>query len=175
MENLGRKITSHFKLRSAENPAYDPSRRIALRAPQPVSDTGRALLRPAIQDSRWRSAGRARCGLVLQVFAGAVGLSQVLAKQGLQTEVPYEAFPAGGYIPQVDLSRKEVFEELLDLCKTGIYSYVHFGLACSSWFIIQQLNGGSRSRAEVKGNGSNPKEVVPGSAGRSTRQGAGFR
>ncbi len=98
--------------------------------------------------------------LFLEVFAGAGGLSAALCREGLSVETPIEAHPEHGYIKEFDLLEQTTFDWLLVCIERGSFKYVHFGLPCSSWSIIQRLNGGTRTEAAPEGSGHIQKECV---------------
>ena len=52
----------------------------------------------------------------------------------------------------MDLDRKEVFADLLVSVRQGRYSYVHFGLPCTSWGLAGILSGGYRRKHRLYGD-----------------------
>ena len=157
---LGQKKLKCFWLESAENPSDDPSRYVALRKQKELSGASERLILPEAQDLRDVAfCRRRRPGLVLEVFAGRGRLSQAIAAGGLPVDTPIEAYPVEGYIAQHDLLCEDVFLWLEKVCAAGQYDYVHFGFPPSSFSIIQQLNGGSRTEADPAGDGTQLSEV----------------
>ena len=66
-----------------------------------------------------------------------------------------EAYPSKGIdIAAHDISRPGVILALESNIKAGCFSYIHFGLPCTSWSSMQMMNGGSRRSWIPEGDGS---------------------
>ena len=157
---LGQKEMKLFWVASKENPADDPSRDVPLRRPRSLPSS----LAPLVLGERTTTATGCRGArhpdcYCLELFSGRGGLSAALSKKGLGVGTPYEAFPAAGrYVAHFDLDNDDVYYALVDCVKAGKYWYLHFGIPCSSWSCLQQLNKGTRSLDRPAGNGTLERE-----------------
>jgi hypothetical protein len=69
-----------------------------------------------------------------------------LLREHIDTDIPVEAFPEGGrYRPLHDLGRHATVELYRNRIREQVYRYIHFGIPCSRFSQIQNLNGGDRS------------------------------
>jgi hypothetical protein len=123
----------------------------ALWAPTPAAD-GRSTQRQdddATSPHRWRAR---------EYYAGAGGLTSALGKRDIEAE-GFEAYPPQGYDRSMDLERDEVVRREVNDIENEKVDYSHFGITCSSWGILNNLNGGTRSIATPYGDGTVPREV----------------
>ena len=75
---------------------------------------------------------------------------------------PFECYTPLGYNPSFDLEVDHVHAQVLAQIDAGTYSYIHFGIVCTSWGPAGRLSGGNRridcvlespdSKREVRGN-----------------------
>ena len=74
---------------------------------------------------------------------------------------PMEAFPSPGiHILEQDLEYDATYTKLLQECSDGLYTYVHFGLVCTTWSSLWRWNTQcTRTTSNPLGDGSNLKEV----------------
>jgi len=81
---------------------------------------------------------------VREAFAGCAKLSYALLEHGLLVRRPLEAYPRKGlYVRSDDLDRLEVRNCLKREIRSGVYSYLHFGIPCTSWANANRLNRGT--------------------------------
>ena len=64
------------------------------------------------------------------------------------------------YVPLHDLDRPSVVSTLLRLIYRGKYYYIHFGMPCSSFSLLQNLNKGTRSTLRPQGDDSLEREKL---------------
>ena len=159
---LGQKQICQFWLESEDNPADDPSRHAPLRRPVEPSPVFQHLLIPELPYDRSASGPcDSTKPLCLETFAGRAGLSKALVKAGLPVDTPLEAYPnKGTYIPLHDIGRPEVASRLKRGIDNGEYSYIHFGLPCSSFSSLRRLSGGTRRKGREEGDGTSEKEII---------------
>ena len=153
---------AQFWLPSAQNPSDDPSREVPLRKPKVATGVVARLITPGRTADGCSSSGpHNQRWLVLEVFSGCGRLSAKLANAGLGVAPPLEAYPAKGvYVRASDLLDNDTFDKLLREFSSGAYFYVHFGMPCSSYSILQALNGGTRCSEHPEGDGSLDRENV---------------
>jgi hypothetical protein len=110
---LGRKQLVQFYLRSKENPADDPSRKVALRVPKAPSPDIAKLLRPhrtlSVKGNKGVHAPHRLCK---EIYAGCGNLSKHLEHIGLGVGEPVEAYPNGLYLRASDLDLEENVKRL---------------------------------------------------------------
>jgi len=161
---FGRKRLLQFWLSTHENPADEPSRHKPVRQPkQVVSSVVSNLITPQRTPHKLSKKGPCRDKFFcLEVFAGMGMLTKALEAQGLGVGIPMEAFPSGSvYVPLHDLSDSAVVSHLFHNISQGVYYYVHFGLPCSSWSILQSLfNDGTRTRERPEGTQELEREIL---------------
>ena len=160
---LGQKQVCQFWLGSGDNPADDPSRHAPLRRPvEPSPDFEHLLVLNTFSSDRSASGPSGPTEpLCLETFAGCAGLSKALVKAGHPVDTPLEAYPSKGvYIPLHDLLRPEVARRLKQGIDNGEYSYIHFGLPCSSFSSLRRLSGGTRRKGNGEGDGTDGKELI---------------
>ena len=154
----GKKLVQ-FYINTLKNFSDDPSRHVDLR------------------DSPFRGSPGdlpegSRCGnsrrddllsgfLCLELFGGAAGLTSALQAEGLPCGVPYDCYPKKKlYLRDHDLTRPEVADRIVAECERGAYFYVHLGIVCSSFTLLTNLNGGTRTLQRPEGTGTNLKEEI---------------
>jgi hypothetical protein len=157
---VAQKYLAQFWLPTDKNYGDYPSRGKEPPAPLPVRKELQRLCRP---ERAWSGRGlrgsRSLNCFGLEVFGGEGGLSRALNKLGFEMDLPLEAFPAlGGYRPEHDLRRGVVRKNLRVKITGGTYRYVHFGIPCTRFSRIQQMNGGSRSKANPAGDENDPRD-----------------
>lgn len=64
------------------------------------------------------------------------------------------------YVAEHDLLIPKVVALLEKQIIAGVYYYVHFGLPCSSFSLLQNLNGGTRTALHPEGDGSLERENI---------------
>ena len=99
--------------------------------------------------------------LCLEIVSGVGRLTAATKRLGLGVGEPFEAFPAKKlYLACVDfLLPQNVERLLLELCSC-CHFYIHFGMPCSSFPILQNLNHGTRSLENPGGDGTLSTEVL---------------
>ena len=157
---LGNKRLVQFWLASADNPSDDPSRDKPLRRPCLPSKLVARLVLPQRTPPR-TCVGRWLNKLCLEVFSGCGRLSKALKNVNLGVGEPWEAYPKKGvYLDHFDLLNKNNVKRLYREILEGAYFYIHFGMPCSSFSVLQNLNGGTRSLACPEGDSSLDREVI---------------
>lgn len=124
-----------FYVPTKENPAHDPIRAAPLRRALVLPARLRHLI-IAERTASTRSCARHRnkAVLCLEVFSGAGNLSKEMETQGFGVATPMEAFPSPGvHILEQDLEYYATYTKQLQECSDGLYTYVPFGLVCSTW------------------------------------------
>ena len=101
-----------------------------------------------------------RGGHCLEVFAGHGGLTAAWRAGGIPALDPLEAYPGGVYCPTDDLLSQGVVQRLHDLISSRRVYYVHFGTPCSSFSVLNHLNGGTRCQERPEGTGVLETEVL---------------
>ncbi len=158
----GRKCLDNLHVRSADNPADDPSRFAQLRVRAEPEAWMVPLFCPSARS--WsvarRSAPATRA--CLEIFAGRAGLSSALQRQGLQVLTPMEAYPVVGkkvqYVSLRDIMNPEVLTNVRCSIRDGEVVYTHFGLPCKTWAAAGRLNHGTRRKGQELGDGSLARE-----------------
>ena len=157
----GKSITQ-FWLPSEDNPADDPSRFKEIRAPVIGEEGPSGLLLPERTPSASSTKGPHRQGILFrEVFSGCGRLSKAMLEAGLGVDDPMEAYPSRGvYVKAADLTRPAVVKELLRRIRAGCYVYMHFGMLCSSFSIMQMMNNGTRRSDRPEGDGTRESEEI---------------
>jgi len=153
-------VLAQFWLETALNPADDPSRYKPVREPARAQGVVASLVLPESTRSGSSTHGPRRSGKVaLEVFSGVGRLTQCLRSVDFECDEPLEAYPGDKvYIPLHDLDRAPVVSRLLKLIYKGKYYYIHFGMPCSSFSLLQNLNKGTRTSLRPEGDGSLDRE-----------------
>ena len=165
---LGRKRLVNFWLASGDNFSDEPSRFKVLRARAFMPEVPRRLFVPERTPCRTACRGaRGSLKICLEVFAGCGRRSVALEAAGMQTGPPLDAYPNGEkvrksriYLADHDLQHEACFDRLLAEIRSGLYYYIHFGLPCRHWSVLNQLNGGSRSQAVPEGGRHSRARIV---------------
>ena len=152
----------NFYVPTKQNPADDPSRAAPLRRALVLPARLRHLV-TAERTASTRSCTRHHNNAVLclEVFSGAGNLSNEMEAQGFGVAAPMETFPSPGiHILGQDLEYDATYTKLLQECSDGLYTYVHFGLVCTTWSSLWRWNKQcTRTTSNPLGDGSNLKEV----------------
>ena len=65
----------------------------------------------------------------------------------LKVDIPIEAYPSKGvYVCRMNLDRPSVVAQLLKEIKSKRYSYMHFGIPCTTWRALNRTKGGTRRK-----------------------------
>jgi len=100
-------------------------------------------------------------GHCLEVYSGVGHLSAELRHAGLRTSRPYECYPSRRmYIRELDIDIYENFRDLLSRIHAKEFAYVHFGIPCKSWSLMQNMNHGSRTKDKPLGDGLLAREKL---------------
>ncbi len=160
---LGRKSLENMHVRSASNPADDPSRLRPLAPPKPAEPWMLSLLHPDAPSPAPRQGARSFVRRFVECYAGQGGLTAALRSHGWLCDEPFEAYPSKenktSYRPEFDLSQHSVQDALLGRIHRGQLGYAHFGLPCRTWGPAGRLAGGTRRRDLPLGTGVLARET----------------
>ena len=167
---LGRKRLYNSFLESAENVSDDPSRFVELRKPKAKEPWMEPLLVPepvgeSAASGSLMKISRSPADVPLQklwgreLYAGHGLLTKCLRECGLQMASPFECYRDNVYDGRFDLESDFVHRSLLADAKAGLYSYLHFGIVCTSWGPAGRLSGGHRRLWCVLGCPDSDREV----------------
>ena len=158
---LGEIDLSQVWLESHENPADDPSRDKPLRDPAALGSQAEELVTPGGMGGSSPSGNPSEDECLFQeVFAGVGGLTEAFRTQGVRTATPLEAYPRQGvYIKEGDILNPSVLRHLRRGIHARTIRYVHFGVPCSSFSIMQTMNGGTRTSSNPEGTGERKNEI----------------
>jgi len=153
-------VLAQFWLETALNPADDPSRHKSVRLPCKAHGVVASLVQPESTRSGITTKGPRRSGKVArEIFSGVGRLTRCLKSVDFECDEPIEAYPSKNvYLPRHDLDRPCVVSKLLKLICKGKYYYIHFGMPCSSFSLLQNLNKGTRTSSRPEGDGSLERE-----------------
>eukprot|EP00438_Fugacium_kawagutii_P030304 Skav204412 [mRNA] locus=scaffold398:166413:168713:- [translate_table: standard] len=95
-----------------------------------------------------------------EIFAGKGRLTNVFKQKGLfSVEPSLELYQRGKRCKKQDIMNDSTFDSLCELAKRG-KQFWHFGLPCSSFSIMQNMNKGTRTASQPAGNGSLDRELL---------------
>ena len=77
---------------------------------------------------------------------GRGGLASAIVRTGFPC-LALEAFPPHIYKPEDDFDRFEVPDSEIASFRAGLTLYAHFGITCAPWSIMNNMNGGTRSKS----------------------------
>ncbi len=96
-----------------------------------------------------------------EIFSGKGVTSKVFRKSGQWCVLAgVEAFPRGVYDPFSDIMLDDVFVNLKREASEAVNNHWHFATPCSSFSLLQNLNGGSRTKQLPQGDGSLDREIL---------------
>ena len=87
-----------------------------------------------------------------ELYAGKGLLSYILEERGYNVAFPIEGYKDGRLRPAHNLESRAVHARLLGDVRRQLYSYLHFGIVCTSWGPSSRMSGGTRRAHCLYGN-----------------------
>ena len=158
---------TNFKLPTGDNPSDDPSRRVPPHARQEPAWWLTQVLGPEPLLPTLKPMLPAELRMFREGWAGAAGLTEAVARKGLNVGRPMEASPSHvepgqlRYLRIFDLTDPDTLAYVEMEINMGLYLAWLFGISCTSWSAAGRLNGGTRRRDNPDGGPQLlPREVL---------------
>ncbi len=103
-----------------------------------------------------------------EIFAGKGCLTQVFKDRGKFCVLkPVELFRHGRPDPSQDILNDHTFDRLIAEAREP-HQIWHFGMPCSSFSLMQNMNQGTRNKSQPEGDGSLQRELIGNELARRT-------